>query len=213
MNAIIESNWLLTHNNLYFKIWEFLNTEGLLVNIKWKLYPNRTWFRKLAMFLWINIQVMKETRVQVDKYFVYDFTVRASSKDGRFTECSASCASNEREFNHLENDVRATAQTRATNRAISDFMWITDLTNYIKDFTWTNSWESEIISNKTYTNNTDISNNITNKQKEFLIKLIIEVFEDEDEQKSYIETLDELTRREANFHIKQLLEEKNTKTS
>jgi hypothetical protein len=37
-------------------------------------------------------------------------------------ESSASCSSNERDFNNLNHDVRATAQTRATNRSISDLI-------------------------------------------------------------------------------------------
>ena len=60
--------------------------------------------------------------MNLDDYFIYEITVRATSPSGRYSEACASCASNERDFTHLENDVRATSQTRATNRAISDLI-------------------------------------------------------------------------------------------
>ena len=62
----------------------------------------------------------KENRINFDTYFVYEVTCRATSPNGRYIEACASCASNEKEFSHKENDVRATAQTRASNRSISD---------------------------------------------------------------------------------------------
>lgn len=226
MNAIIESNWVLTINNMFYKIGDFLHNNWLTVNIKWKVYPNRTGFRQLAMHLWISLEITKESRIQTDDYFLYEYSVKATSKDGRYTECSASCSSNERDFNNLENDVRTIAQTRASNRAIADLVWITDITKYINTNAINNTsqhslhtQDAYICNNDTKANseysehseNTKESNNITPRQKELLVKLIQEVFTDKEEQSGYIDTLDELTKQEANFHIKQLLEEKNTK--
>ncbi|NCO31904.1 hypothetical protein GW891_03820 [bacterium] len=57
--------------------------------------------------------------------------------------------------------------------------------------------------------NTTDTNLITQKQKKLLQTLISEVIENEEEQKSYTEILDELTKHEANFHIKELLDIKN----
>lgn len=91
--------------------------------IKWKKYIKKSWFRKLATAFWISTQIVKESRINNNEYFIYEITARAISNNWRFSEACASCASNERSFNHLENDVRATAQTRATNRAIADLIW------------------------------------------------------------------------------------------
>lgn len=223
MNAIIESNWVLTINNIFYKIGDFLHNNWLTVNIKWKVYPNRTWFRQLAMHLWISLEITKESRVQADDYFLYEYSVKATSKDGRYTECSASCSSNERDFNNIENDVRTIAQTRASNRAIADLIWITDITKYINANTVNNTSQHSLHTPDAYICNNDSragsehsennkeSNNITLRQKELLVKLIQEVFTDKKEQSGYIETLDGLTKQEASFHIKQLLEEKSTK--
>lgn len=222
MNAIIETNWLLTTNNLFYKMWEFLQKEWHLVNIKWKLYPNRIWFRKLAMFLWISLEIVKEARVDLQDYFIYEYSVRAISKDWRFADCSASCSSKEKDFNHLENDVRAIAQTRASNRAISDLLWITDLSSYVLNKSDDNKYKQEYIleSDNNTTLNTENRwfesieyknvNIITERQKKLLEKLILEIYEDSNEQNIFLSWLDELTKSEANQKIKELLDIKNS---
>lgn len=90
--------------------------------IKWKRYIKKSWFRKLSTAFWISTQVVRENRLNIDDYFIYEITVRAISMSWRYCEACSSCASNERAFNHVENDVRAIAQTRATNRAIADLI-------------------------------------------------------------------------------------------
>lgn len=90
--------------------------------IRWKKCIKKAGFRKLATAFWISTEITRENRVNLDGYFIYEITCRATAPSGRYSEACASCASNERDFTHLENDVRATAQTRATNRAISDLI-------------------------------------------------------------------------------------------
>ena len=90
--------------------------------IRWKKCIKKAGFRKLATAFWISTEITRENRVNLDWYFIYEITCRATAPSGRYSEACASCASNERDFTHLENDVRATAQTRATNRAISDLI-------------------------------------------------------------------------------------------
>lgn len=90
--------------------------------IRWKKCIKKAGFRKLATAFWISTEITRESRVNLDRYFIYEITCRATAPSGRYSEACASCASNERDFTHLENDVRATAQTRATNRAISDLI-------------------------------------------------------------------------------------------
>ncbi len=90
--------------------------------IRWKKCIKKAGFRKLSTAFWISTEIMRENRVNLDGYFIYEITCRATAPSGRYSEACASCASNERDFTHLENDVRATAQTRATNRAISDLI-------------------------------------------------------------------------------------------
>lgn len=96
--------------------------------IKDKTYIKKSWFRKLATAFGISIEITKEERKDLkdhnnNSYFIYEITAKAIAPNGRFSTACASCSSNERSFNHPEHDVRATAQTRATNRAISDLIW------------------------------------------------------------------------------------------
>lgn len=93
-----------------------------IISIKGKKYINKRGYRKIALCLNISTQVVKEARIVDGENIIYDFTVRAVTALGRYAEASASCSSDERDFNHLQNDVRATSQTRATNRAISDLI-------------------------------------------------------------------------------------------
>ena len=106
----------------YNKLKQMLLTDSDYQTIKWKTCIKKSGFRKLACAFGISIQVTKENRINFDTYFVYEVTCRATSPNGRYIEACASCASNEKEFSHKENDVRATAQTRASNRSISDLI-------------------------------------------------------------------------------------------
>lgn len=108
-------------------------------NGKWitkrKPFVKKAGWRKLATAFNLSDQVIKELRVEYAEMpykekdlvvmkpgFVWEMTVRAIAPNGRFAEGVGSCASNERGFAHVEHDVRATAMTRAKNRAISDLI-------------------------------------------------------------------------------------------
>ena len=160
------------------------------VNIKWKVYIKKSWFRKLGLILWISTEIVKHERIEKDKCFIHEYTIRATASNGRYTECSWACASNERTYNHIENDVIATAQTRASSRAISDLLGI---------------WE--IFYEDTNNANSNTSNNITNKQKNLLIKLVEAKYQDEQTRNSLYKKIDILNKQEATNTIKQLIEE------
>ncbi len=169
------------------------------VRIKWKTYIKKSWFRKLGLILNISTEVITHNRIDNEKYFIHEYTIRATATNGRYTECSWACSSNERDFNHLENDVIATAQTRASSRAIADLLWL---------------WE--IIYHETYTsknNNTNLNqyNNsdtlITNKQKTLLIKLVESKYQNEHTRNTLYKKINTLNKQEAINTIKQLLEE------
>ena len=160
------------------------------VNIKWKVYIKKSWFRKLGLILWISTEIVKHERIDKDKYFIHEFIIRATASNGRFTECSWACASNERTYNHIENDTITTAQTRASSRAISDLLGI---------------WE--IFYEETNTNNNISSNDITNKQKNLLIKLVESKYKDEQTRNNLYKKIDTLNKHEATVTIKQLIEE------
>ncbi|MDD2907600.1 MAG: hypothetical protein PHH98_03070 [Candidatus Gracilibacteria bacterium] len=203
-------------SNLKLSISELNNIKDKLLdssdiyNIKGIKYINKKGYRKIALAFNISTQIINEKRILDGDNLIYDFTVRASTPMGRYTEASSSCSSNERDFTHLNHDVRATAQTRATNRAISDLLGITDIIYYISGIINSNvNTENNYDNGPVDSDNNIDTHNITLKQRKLLESLITEVIENEDEQKAYIETLDELSKYEANFHIRELLDMKN----
>lgn len=109
--------------NEYNRLKERLLTPSDYQTIKGKTCIKKSGFRKLACAFGISTEITLENRINFEKHFVYEVTCRATAPNGRFVEACASCSSIEKDFAHLENDVRATAQTRAGNRAISDLLW------------------------------------------------------------------------------------------
>ncbi len=107
---------------LYEQLKQSLLVKSDLVTIRWKTFIKKSWYRKLATAFWISIDITTENKEEIDWWFVRHITAKAIAPNGRFSTCCASCSSKEKDFNKLENDVRATAQTRASNRAISDLI-------------------------------------------------------------------------------------------
>lgn len=181
----------LTNNLEYTSIDDLKNNllnRDDLVNIKWKTYINKSWYRKIALALNISVEVVAENRIEWENKFIYDFTVRATNSMWRYIEASGSCCSNEREFNNINHDVRATAQTRATNRAIADLIGLTNIN------TWT-------------TNTTSNHNKLTPKQRLLLVKLVESKYPDEHSRNILYKKIDWLNKEEASKKIKQLKEE------
>jgi hypothetical protein len=92
-----------------------------------KSFKKKSAWRKLATAFNLSVEVISEVRKEYllgtpDKYFVVEVTAKATAMNGRSMTGLGSCASNERGFAHVEHDVRATAETRAKNRAISDLI-------------------------------------------------------------------------------------------
>lgn len=91
-----------------------------------KKYIKKSGWRMFALAFNLSDEITKEERKQYgegkDAYFVWEVTARATAPNGRYSEATASCASNEKRFAHQEHDVRATAHTRAKNRAIADLI-------------------------------------------------------------------------------------------
>jgi hypothetical protein len=84
-------------------------------------------WRKIAAAFGISDQLVQEERREYttaggQPYFVWEVTARAIAPNGRYADAVGSCASNERRFSHLDHDTRATAHTRAKNRAVSDLV-------------------------------------------------------------------------------------------
>jgi len=83
--------------------------------------PKKSAWRKLARFYGVTTHVVKEERlVGEDGSVTYHFTVRASVDD-LSTDGVGSCCTSEK-GGRTEHEARATAYTRAANRAIADLV-------------------------------------------------------------------------------------------
>ena len=191
MNAImLENNRSLNDLTSILDKNDYIIIHGNPVIIK-------SWYRKLALILWISTQIIHERRIINTNEIIYEFTVRATAPSWRYSEASSSCSSKEREFNHIENDVRATAQTRASNRAIHDLIWIP---GYIL-IQWINT---PIDKEDTIPSNNISSDPITFNQKKLLTNLIYRNYPEWDTRTQYLNRVNTLTKEEAKTHIKKL---------
>lgn len=178
-------------------IMESLLDESDTIVIHGKRYINKKGYRKIALSLGINTEVIREERIKEDDTLIYDFTVRASTNLGRYVEASASCSSQERDFNHLQNDVRTTSQTRATNRAISDLIWIAEV-----------SLQNETPSvTKSETRENTEEEMITAKQRYLLIKLIEKAYQAEQTRSDLYKSIAHMSKKKARLMIRDLLDE------
>ncbi len=106
-----------------------------------KSFIKKSGWRKLATAFNLSIEIVKEERkehlameykhkdkitsietIEIKPGFVVEVTAKVIAMNGRYMYGLGSCASNERDFSKLEHDIRATAETRAKNRAISDLI-------------------------------------------------------------------------------------------
>lgn len=86
-------------------------------------YKKKSAWRKLSTAFGITTEV-KTKDVAYDeqgKIHHAEFVVRATAPNGRYTEAWGGCSVLDRKFSH-DQDIAATAQTRATNRAIADLI-------------------------------------------------------------------------------------------
>lgn len=172
-----------------------------------KKFIKKSGFRKLATAFGISTSIEKEERRELKGGFTVDITVRAIAPSGRYASACASCASSERDFAHLDHDVRATAQTRAANRAIADLIGGGEASAEEAVQTFTNNHkESSDVNN--YQAASEFEREvapITAKQRSLLIKLAENRFGDEETRNYHFKRIDQMNIQEASKEISEIL--------
>jgi hypothetical protein len=151
--------------------------------------------------------------------------MKASSPSGRFMTAVASCHSNEKRFSK-DSDIRAIAQTRATNRCIADLIgWsapsaeemMSDVPESEEEPAPAHSssqrdWFERVAcdpANKPVRTEEQIAKRlISPKQRALLISLINERIHEPEERENQLQMVDSLTKSEAHQLISNLLENK-----
>lgn len=90
-------------------------------------FKKKSAWRKLARYFQISTQIIREESHRDEEgHLVSTVVVRATAPWGQFAEAIAKCSTRESRFAHdtrkADHDCPATAQTRATNRAVSDLI-------------------------------------------------------------------------------------------
>jgi len=99
-----------------------LNEDDYAV-IKGKKFVKKSGWLKYALACSLSLEKRDEREeIRDDGTRVYHYTYRAIAPSGRFADAVGSASSDERDFAHEIHDVRALAQTRAMERAISNLV-------------------------------------------------------------------------------------------
>lgn len=120
MGALIENR-----KKLLLKILEPDDVQ----KIQNKEFKKKRYWRKLAGIFGVDLEKREERCETSDKGIVtYHFTFRAITSTGHFVDGSGSCTQNEKGLSKSIHDTRATAETRAKNRAIADMLAFGEVT-------------------------------------------------------------------------------------
>jgi hypothetical protein len=88
-----------------------------------KPYIKKSGWMKYALACQLSLEKRDERlEERSDGSKVYHYTYRAVAPNGRYADAVGSASTAERTFSHPDHDVRALAQTRACNRAISNLV-------------------------------------------------------------------------------------------
>jgi len=105
--------------------------------IQGKEFLKKSYWRKIATFFNLSVEIISESKEQLGKTFVWHFACKAIAPNGRYAVGVGSCDAFEKAYkkngdyvdkygkpavpNSIHN-IRATAETRAFNRAISNLV-------------------------------------------------------------------------------------------
>ena len=194
--------------------------KGKLLNdndyqaIQGKRCIKKSGWRKLQTAFGISDELVKEERRDYKGYFSFEVMVKVSAQNGRYAYGVGSCASNERNFSHVEHDTRSTAHTRAKNRAVSDLigggevsaeeMMAERVDNDIENLAPV-TYGRVATAEPTDLSQNWMENRVTEKQEHLLRSLIIEKVFDESERERELSEISTLTKSEASSAISVLL--------
>ncbi|MEA1962909.1 MAG: hypothetical protein U9M94_01570 [Patescibacteria group bacterium] len=217
----------ITSNDKILEAWNNFNDLKLklledsdFISIKGEKYAKKSAFRKLALAFGISTEIMREKRIELkNDGYAYEITMRASSPSGRFMSAVASCHSDERKFNKA-SDVRAIAQTRATNRSVADLIgWSAPSAEEMMSEPMEgtndkpesmNDFFNKVVCdpNNKPIRKEQISKPLSEKQRSLLVSLISERVHEPEEREKQLELIDSLSKSEAHEMISEILNNK-----
>lgn len=85
-------------------------------------FKKKSYWRKLGEVYNVSLQLIKEWKEGDGQSFTYFFVYRAVMQNGIYADGTGACSNTEKGMKRSIHDTRATAETRAKNRAISDLL-------------------------------------------------------------------------------------------
>lgn len=90
--------------------------------IKDKDFLKKSYWRKISRFFNLIVEIINEYHEKEGEVTTYFCMARATAPNGTFQDGDGACSTNEKGLDKTPHNTRATAITRAKNRAISDLV-------------------------------------------------------------------------------------------
>lgn len=129
-NVSVDVDYALEEWKAYQRLTKELLDENDYQTHRGKRYKTKSAWQKYARAFNINTQIIDKDIFKNEKGLVIEaeYTVRATLPNGRFVESDGSCDRRESGKRDMSNhSIKATAKTRATNRAISELIGAGDV--------------------------------------------------------------------------------------
>ena len=129
-NVPVDVDYAIEEWRAYQRLTRELLDETDYQTHRGRKYKTKSAWQKYARAFNINTQIIDKDIVKNDKGVVIEaeYTVRATLPNGRFVESDGSCDRRESGKREMSNhSIKATAKTRATNRAISELIGAGDV--------------------------------------------------------------------------------------
>jgi len=97
-------------------------TSDDIQTIQGKEFFKKSYWRKMATFFNLSVEIVEEQKEELDNNVVYHFTQKAIAPNGRFAYGVGSCDLLEKGRRNTIHNARGTAETRAFNRAVSNLI-------------------------------------------------------------------------------------------
>jgi len=111
-----------TYQELAQKITTPDDVQNITVNGQNKPFKKKSFWRKCQRFFNLSLELISERKEESKGAFTYFVMYRAVAPNGAHCDGDGACTSNEKNRIKTEHDTRATAHTRAKNRAIADLV-------------------------------------------------------------------------------------------
>ena len=90
--------------------------------IQGREFFKKSYWRKLATFFNLSVEVIEEREEGTDENRIYHFVCKATAPNGRYAVGTGTCDQMEKDRKNTIHNTRSTAETRAFNRAVSNLV-------------------------------------------------------------------------------------------